>query len=231
VRLVFLGPPGAGKGTQATQQAEQRKLRYIATGDELRKAIAAGTRLGMEAKAYTTTGRLVPDDVIIGLVLELLEQPGGEGGVVFDGFPRTTGQAEALDRLLEERGEALDAVLYFDASPAAVVERLAGRRVCRQCGATYHIVALPSKRGALCDKCGAELYQRDDDKPETIANRLRVYQDQTASLLDYYRARGLLARVDADLPIAEVRTAVNAAIASAGGKGGAQASGTGQGRP
>lgn len=217
MRLVFLGPPGAGKGTQATQQAEQRGLRYIATGDELRKAIAAETPLGREAKAYTTTGRLVPDDVIIALVRELLEQPGSGRGVVFDGFPRTIGQAEALDRLLEERGEALSAVLYFDVSAEAVVQRLAGRRVCRQCGATFHVDSLPSKRGPLCDRCGGELYQRDDDRPDTIANRLRVYNEQTASLLDYYRAQGLLVRVAAERTIDEVRAAVNAAIASAVG--------------
>lgn len=229
--LVFLGPPGAGKGTQATQQAEQRSLRYIATGDELRKAIAAGTPLGREAKAYTTTGRLVPDDVIIGLVRELLEAPGGGDGVAFDGFPRTTGQAEALGRLLQERGEAPNAVLYFDASEEAVVKRLSGRRVCRQCGATYHVVSLPSKRGDLCERCGGELYQRDDDKPETVANRLRVYRDQTASLLDYYRGQGLLMRIDADQTIQEVKAAVNAAIASAVGKGGAKTRRVGQGRP
>jgi len=230
VNLVFLGPPGAGKGTQATQQAEERGLLYIATGDELRKAIAAGTPLGLEAKAYTTTGRLVPDGVIIGLVRELLGQPGAEKGVVFDGFPRTVGQAEALGRLLAERGEALGAVLYFDVSADAVVQRLSGRRVCRQCGATFHVASLPSKRGALCDRCGGELYQRDDDRPETIANRLRVYQEQTASLLDYYREQGLLVRVAADRTIPEVRDAVNAAIASAAGARGQGGTGSEQRR-
>jgi len=216
VRLVFLGPPGAGKGTQATRQAEERKLRYIATGDELRKAISAGTPLGQQARAYTASGRLVPDEVIIGLVRELLAEPGTQHGVVFDGFPRTLGQAEALDRLMAERGEALDAVLYCDASPEAVVSRLSGRRVCRQCGATFHVDTLPSKRGALCDRCGGELYQREDDRPETVRNRLKVYEEQTASLLDYYRSRGLLVRVDADRGIEDVRSAVNAAVAAAG---------------
>lgn len=230
MNLVFLGPPGAGKGTQATQQATQRGLRYIATGDELRKAIAAGTPLGLEAKAYTTTGRLVPDEVIIGLVRELVDQPGPSGGVVFDGFPRTVGQAEALGRLLEERGEALDAVLYFDVASDAVVQRLSGRRVCRQCGATFHVTALPSKQGAVCDRCGGELYQRDDDRPETIANRLRVYQDQTASLLVYYREKGLLVRVPADRTIEEVAVAVNAAIVAVAGARGQGGTDSEQGR-
>lgn len=230
MRLVFLGPPGAGKGTQATQQAEQRRLRYIATGDELRKAIAAGTPLGQKAKAYTDAGRLVPDDVIIELVEELLGQPGGERGVVFDGFPRTQGQAEALDRVLAERGEALDAVLYFDASPEAASERLSGRRVCRQCGATFHVQHNPSQRGSVCDRCGGELYQRDDDRPETVTNRLRVYAEQTASLLGYYRERRLLVRLDADRPIEEVRMAVEAAIGAVG-KGGPPGARAARGRP
>jgi adenylate kinase len=224
VRLVFLGPPGAGKGTQATRQAEERRLRYIATGDELRKAIAAGTPLGQQARAYTTSGRLVPDEVIIGLVRELLAEqrgPDAARGVVFDGFPRTLGQAEALDRLMAERGEAIDTVLYFDASSEAVVSRLSGRRVCRQCGATFHVDTLPSKRGSQCDRCGGELYQRDDDRPETVRNRLEVYQEQTASLLDYYRSRGLLVRVDANRGIEAVQAAVNAALA-------ARAEGTGR---
>lgn len=230
MRLVFLGPPGAGKGTQAVQQAEQRGLRYIATGDELRKAIAAGTPLGLQAKAYTSTGRLVPDEVIIGLARELLEEPGGDAGVIFDGFPRTTGQAEALDALLRERGEALDAVLYFDVSSDAVVRRLSGRRVCRQCGATFHVESLPSKRGDMCDRCGGELYQREDDRPETVSRRLQVYQEQTAALLDYYRAQGLLVRLQADRSIAEVRAAVNAAIDTAARRNAPEAAGTGQGR-
>jgi len=218
--LVFLGPPGAGKGTQAAQQAGKRRLRYVATGDELRKAIAAGTPLGRKARAYTDSGRLVPDDVIIDLVKALLEQPGGEDGVLFDGFPRTLAQAEALDPVLAERGEPLDAVLYFDVSADAVIARLSGRRVCRKCGATFHIQHLPSKRGDRCDRCGGELYQRDDDRPETVRNRLRVYQEKTASLLDYYRAKGLLVRLAADRSIDEVRAAAEAAIDGAAGKGG-----------
>lgn len=220
MRVVFLGPPGAGKGTQATQQAERRGLLYIATGDELRKAIAAGTPLGLEAKAFTSTGRLVPDGVIIGIVRELLARPEAARGVVFDGFPRTLGQAEALGRLLGERGEALDAVLYFDASDAEVVERLSGRRVCQGCGATFHVRTLPSKKGEQCDRCGGQLAQREDDRPETVLERLRVYKEQTASLLDYYRARGLLVPVDADRSIEEVRAAVEAALGAGKGPAG-----------
>jgi len=215
MRLIFLGPPGAGKGTQAMGQAQAHGLLYVATGDELRKAIAAGTPLGQEAKAYTETGRLVPDGVIIALVKELLAQAEGAKGVVFDGFPRTEPQAVALDEVLSESAARIDAVLYFDATPEAVIERLSGRRVCRECGATFHVAHNPSKRHPQCDRCGGELYQRGDDLPETVKNRLRVYAEQTASLLDYYRSRGLLVRVDADRSISEVRTAVEAAIANA----------------
>jgi len=231
VRVVFLGPPGAGKGTQAMQLARERGLLYIATGDELRKAIAAGTPLGRRAEQYTSTGRLVPDDVIIGLVRELLAASQGGAGAVFDGFPRTIGQAQALDALLAERGEALDVVLYFDVPADVVVERLSGRRVCRRCGATFHVKSLPSKRGDTCDRCGGELYQRDDDRPETVKRRLRVYEEQAASLLDYYRAAGLLRRVDAARTIGEVRQAVEHAIADAEAAGrtpGAKEAGRGQ---
>jgi len=219
MNLIFLGPPGAGKGTQAMGQAKARGLLYIATGDELRKAIAEGTPLGQKAKAYTDTGRLVPDGVIIELVKGLLAQAEGGKGVVFDGFPRTEPQAAALGEVLGESGATLDAVLYFDATPEAVIERLSGRRVCRGCGATFHVAHNPSKRHPHCDRCGGDLYQRDDDQPETVKNRLRVYAEQTASLLDYYRSRGLLVRVDADRSISEVRAAVEAAITEAAGKG------------
>jgi len=216
MRLVFLGPPGAGKGTQATVQAEKRALHYIATGDELRKAIAAGTPLGEQAKAYTDSGQLVPDDLIIELFKDLLGKPGSEGGALFDGFPRTLPQAEALDRMLEEGGKTLDAVFYFDVIDEAVVHRLSGRRVCRRCGATYHVVYKAPRQEGVCDKCGGELYQRDDDLPETVRNRLRVYQAQTAALLDYYRDRGLLVRIDAGKAIDDVGQMLDDAIDALG---------------
>jgi len=211
--VVFLGPPGAGKGTQATGQAERLKLRYIATGDELRAAIAAATPLGKKAARFVESGQLVPDDLIIELVGELLAQSAGRfRGVLFDGFPRTIAQAQALDDLLAERKTAIDIVLYFDASPEVIVARLSGRRVCRDCGATYHVDHLPPKRQGVCDRCGGELCQREDDAPATVRERLRVYEDQTAELLDYYRKRGLLVRVDAEQSVEEVREAVEATL-------------------
>jgi len=213
VRFIFLGPPGAGKGTQAKQEAETLGALYIATGDELRKAMAAGTPLGAEAKSYIAAGKLVPDDVMIGLVRELLRQPAGAKGVIFDGFPRTLPQAEALDRVLAEQGGAVDGVLYFDVPAAAVIERLGGRRVCRGCGATYHVQHNPPRTAGKCDQCGGELYQRDDDQPETVRERLRVYEAQTASLLDYYQAKGFLVRIHADRTIEQVREEVRAAMA------------------
>jgi adenylate kinase len=216
VIIVFVGPPGAGKGTQAKEEAERSNALCISTGDELRKAIGAGSPLGQKARSYALSGKLVPDALIIELVRELLENRGSCDGVVFDGFPRTLAQAEALDRLLEGRGEAVGLVLHFDASPEAVMERLSGRRVCRRCGATFHVRHKPPQREGSCDRCGGELFQRDDDRPETVRERLRVYESQTAGLLDYYKARRLLARVDANQPIDDVRQAVRAALAHPG---------------
>ena len=219
--VVFLGPPGAGKGTQATGQAERLNLRYIATGDELRAAIAAATPLGKKAARFVESGQLVPDNLIIELVGELLAQSAGRfRGVLFDGFPRTIAQAQALDDLLAERDTAIDIVLYFDASPEVIVARLSGRRVCRACGATYHLDHLPPRRNGICDRCGGELYQREDDKPATVRERLRVYEAQTAELLDYYRRRNLLVRVDAEESIEAVRAAVEAVLDGLGASNG-----------
>ncbi|NQT88405.1 adenylate kinase [bacterium] len=216
MRFIFLGPPGAGKGTQAKGEAEGRGLLYIATGDQLRAAVKAGTEMGIEAKKCMDSGQLVPDDVIIGIVRDLLGAGADSQGVVFDGFPRTLPQAEALDALLAEREEALDSVIYIDVPDEAIVGRLSGRRVCRGCGATYHIDHLQPETEGVCDPCGGELYQRDDDKPETVLNRLQVYKDQTADLLGYYEKQGLLVRIDGDQSIEEVGQAVRAAMASAG---------------
>jgi adenylate kinase len=215
MRFVFLGPPGAGKGTQAKGEAEKNGLLYIATGDQLRAAVKAGTEMGLAAKKYMDAGELVPDDVIIGIVRDLLASDSDSQGVIFDGFPRTTTQAEALDGLLAERQEALDAVIYFDVPDDAIVARLSGRRVCRGCGATYHVAHLKPEVEGQCDECGGELYQRDDDKPETVLNRLQVYKDQTADLLGYYEQQGLLVRIDGDQTIEQVGEAVRAAMAGA----------------
>jgi len=216
MRFIFLGPPGAGKGTQAKGEAEEKGLLYIATGDQLRAAVKAGTAMGVEAKKYMDSGQLVPDDVIIGIVRDLLTADTESKGVVFDGFPRTVPQAEALDALLGERDEVLDAVIYFDVPDEAIVGRLGGRRVCRACGKTYHADHLKPQVEGVCDVCGGELYQRDDDKPETVLNRLQVYKDQTADLLGYYEGQGLLVRIDGDQSIDAVGQAVRDAMASAG---------------
>ncbi len=203
-RLVFLGPPGAGKGTQAREMARRSRVPQISTGDMLREAAAAGTPLGREAKRYMDTGALVPDEVVIGLVGERLAQPDSAAGFVLDGFPRTAPQAEALDALLRRRGLELDGVLYFDVSRDELIRRLSGRRTCRQCGAGYHVVSAPPRTAGRCDRCGGELYQREDDAEATVSRRLDVYATQTAPLLDYYRTRGLMTEVKGEGPVDEV---------------------------
>jgi adenylate kinase len=197
MRVVFLGPPGAGKGTQARRAAARWNVLQIATGDLLRDAVAAGTALGRQAKRYMDAGELVPDGVIIGLAGETLDRPEARKGFVLDGFPRTLAQAEALDRLLEERGVGLDRVVLFRIDDAELVERLTGRRVCRQCGRNYHVTFSPPARPGACDACGGELYQRTDDEEATVRRRLAVYQRDTRPLVEYYRGRGLLAEIAA----------------------------------
>jgi adenylate kinase len=194
-RVIFLGAPGAGKGTQARQLAREWGVPQVATGDMLREAVAASTRLGLEAKRYMDSGGLVPDDVVIGLVAERLTRPDARPGFVLDGFPRTVAQAEALDAMLAQRGTPLDRVVYLDVSRPELLRRLTGRRICRQCGTAYHLVSAPPRTEGRCDKCGGALYQREDDAEGPVANRLDVYEKQTAPLLDYYRSRGLLTRV------------------------------------
>jgi adenylate kinase len=212
-RVIFLGPPGAGKGTQAHELAGEWGVPHVATGDMLRDAAARGTRLGAEAKRYMDAGVLVPDDVVIGLASERLEQPDAADGWVLDGYPRTVAQAEALDRLLRERGTPLDRVIYFDVPRAELLRRLTGRRVCRQCGSTYHLVSAPPRVADRCDRCGGELYQRSDDAETAVATRLDVYERQTAPLLDHYRRRGVLTPVSGDGTIAEVGKAIRLAVA------------------
>jgi adenylate kinase len=211
VRLVFLGPPGAGKGTQARELAQEWGVPQIATGDMLREAVAAGTPLGREARRYMDQGALVPDDVIVGLIGERLAQPDAKKGFVFDGFPRTIPQAEALERLLADRGTDLDRAIYFDVPEAELVRRLTGRRVCRSCQTPYHVVSAPPAREGICDRCGGPLYQRDDDSEATVRNRLGVYRAQTAPLLDYYRQRGMLSGVSGEGSIEAVRVSVRRA--------------------
>jgi adenylate kinase len=215
VRVAFLGPPGAGKGTQARELAQAWRVPQIATGDILREAVAAGTPLGHEAKRYMDQGALVPDDVIVAVVKERLARPDARRGFVLDGFPRTIGQAEALTQILKELGPELDAVVYFDVPEAELLRRLTGRRVCRQCGSTFHMVSAPPAKPGVCDRCGGPLYQREDDSEATVANRLRVYERQTAPLLDYYRDRGLLRSVRGDGTMAAVGAAIRQAVGQA----------------
>jgi adenylate kinase len=212
VRVIFLGPPGAGKGTQAQSLAHEWGVQHIATGDMLREAVAAKTALGLEAKRHMDSGGLVPDDVVIGLVGERLARPAAEAGCVLDGFPRTTAQAEALDAVFTRAGIALDRVIFFDVSRAELLRRLTGRRVCKSCGRTFHLVSAPSKVAGKCDACGGELYQRADDSEATVATRLDVYQKQTAPLLDYYRGRGLLTEIAGEGPVNEVAEAIRRAV-------------------
>lgn len=214
MRLIFLGPPGAGKGTQARTLAAAEGVVQIATGDMLREAVAGGTRLGLEAKSYMDRGALVPDEVVIGLVAERLDRDDARKGFVLDGFPRTVAQAEALERLLKDRNLAVDRVIFFDVSEPELVRRLTGRRVCRQCGTNYHLTFSPPKRAGQCDRCGGELYQREDDAEATVRRRLEVYRAQTSPLLDYYRDRGLLTRIAGEGAPEEIAQAIRRAVGS-----------------
>jgi adenylate kinase len=212
VRVAFLGPPGAGKGTQARDLAQEWGALHLATGDMLREAVAAGSPLGREAKSYMDQGALVPDDVIIRMMAERLGAADAGRGFILDGFPRTIAQAEALARLLKDLGQTLDTVVYFDVSEPELLRRLTGRRVCRACGHSYHVTSNPPKRAGVCDACGGELYQRDDDGEATVRNRLEVYRRQTAPLLDYYRQRNLLVTVSGEGPVMTIRDAIRAAV-------------------
>jgi len=208
VRVVFLGPPGAGKGTQARGLAAELGVPQIATGDILREAVAKQTRLGLEAKRYMDRGALVPDEVVIGLVAEQLDHGTAQNGFLLDGFPRNVAQAEALEELLDDHGVALDRVIFFEVSEAELVRRLTGRRVCRRCGATFHLVSSPPKVAGTCDRCGGELCQREDDGEAAVRHRLRVYERETAPLLDYYRGRGLLTPVKGEGPMEAVAESI-----------------------
>lgn len=195
MRLVLLGAPGAGKGTQAKILVEKYGIPQISTGDLLRAAVAAGTTLGKEAKSYMDKGELVPDSVVLGMVEERLKQDDCKKGYILDGFPRNTKQAEALDKMLSSLNMSLTAALSVDVPFDDLMKRLTGRRTCKACGQMYNIYFNPPKKDGVCDKCGGELFQRDDDKEETIKKRLEVYNAQTAPLIDYYRSKGILKSV------------------------------------
>lgn len=196
MKLIMLGAPGAGKGTQAKKIAAKYQIPHISTGDIFRANIKAGTELGMKAKSYMDQGQLVPDEVTIGMLLDRISQNDCQNGYVLDGFPRTIPQAESLTAALKERGEKMDYAVNVDVPDANIVERMSGRRACLGCGATYHIVYNAPKAEGICDACGEKLVLRDDDKPETVQKRLSVYHEQTQPLIDYYKQEGILAEVD-----------------------------------
>ncbi len=196
--LILLGPPGAGKGTQAALVSQQAGVAHVATGDLFRENIRNQTELGVQAKAFVDKGALVPDELTVRMLLDRLDRPDTQKGALLDGFPRTVEQARALDEALKQRAQAVDKVLYINVGEEEVVRRLAGRWTCRNCGAVYHQVFSPPKEAGKCDQCGGELYQRDDDKPETVRNRLSVYTQQTAPLIDYYAKQGKLLEVNGE---------------------------------
>ncbi|MGH7810323.1 MAG: adenylate kinase [Candidatus Binatia bacterium] len=207
-RVVLLGPPGAGKGTQAKLLQEEFGAVQISTGDILRQAVADKTALGSEAAAYISRGALVPDDLIVSLVAERLKEKDCARGFLLDGFPRTIPQAGGLDEILDKMALRLNGVLSVQVPENILIERLAGRRTCRQCGALTHVAFNTPKTAGVCDRCGGELYQREDDKEETVAHRLRVYQTQTAPLVDYYQKRGLLRAIDGVGEIGVIRARI-----------------------
>jgi adenylate kinase len=209
MRIVFLGAPGAGKGTQARLVADRHGIPQISTGDILRAAVKAGTPLGVEAKGYMDRGELVPDALMVGLIRDRLGQPDCARGYILDGFPRTLEQARALDSMLKEIGCPLQIAIDFTVPTEELVRRLTGRRVCRNCGASFHVVSAPPKQEGVCDACGGELYQRADDNAETVSKRLEVYDAQTAPITDYYRAQGILKTVDGTREIGLIQSELN----------------------
>ncbi len=212
IRVILLGAPGAGKGTQAKLLQDEFGVCQISTGDILRKAVAEQTPLGREASQYIQRGALVPDDVIVNLVAERLKEKDCENGFILDGFPRTIPQAGSLEAILKTRNLALDGVLSLRLPHSVIVERLAGRRTCKNCGALKHVAFDPPKKQGICDRCGGELYQREDDREETIATRLKVYDTQTAPLEDYYRERGLLREIDGVGKVEDIRNRIDQAL-------------------
>jgi adenylate kinase len=217
MRLVLVGPPGAGKGTQAEFIAAHLSIPKISTGDIFRANVAGATPLGLEAKRYMDSGQLVPDEVTINMVRARLAEPDAADGFLLDGFPRTLPQATALDKLLADLGVSLDVVLEVIVDNDEVIRRLSGRRTCRTCGKIWHEVFDPPKNEGVCDRCGGELYQRDDDKPETVAERLRVYARDTAPLIDFYGAQGKLVGIDATGPVEDVTERAKDALRPYGG--------------
>ncbi|MDY2651764.1 MULTISPECIES: adenylate kinase [Eisenbergiella] len=208
MKIIMLGAPGAGKGTQAKLIAEKYGVPHISTGDIFRANIKNGTELGKEAKEYMDKGLLVPDELTVRLLLDRVAQVDCKNGYVLDGFPRTIPQAEVLDKELTKLGDSVDFAVDVDVPDENIIRRMSGRRACLNCGATYHIVNIPPKKEGICDVCGSELVLRDDDQPETVKNRLKVYHEQTQPLIEYYTGKGVLRTVDGTLPMEEVFDAI-----------------------
>ncbi|MGD8966427.1 MAG: adenylate kinase [Anaerolineae bacterium] len=210
--VVLLGPPASGKGTQAARLREELDLPHVASGDLFRENLKNETELGLKAKTYMDRGALVPDDVTIAMVMDRLSRPDCADGALLDGFPRTIAQAEALDEALAEQGHRISSVPNIAVPDDVLVERVSGRRLCRTCGESYHVKFNPPQQPGLCDKDGGELYQRDDDRPETVRKRLKVYWEQTSPLIDHYRDQGVLVEVDGDQSIDAVTEDLRAAL-------------------
>lgn len=208
MKIIMLGAPGAGKGTQAKQIADKYQIPHISTGDIFRANIKEGTELGMKAKTFMDQGALVPDELTVALVVDRIQKDDCKNGFVLDGFPRTIPQAEVLDKTLAEMGEKMDYAIDVDVPDENIVNRMGGRRACVNCGATYHIVNIPTKVEGICDKCNSETILRDDDKPETVQKRLSVYHEQTQPLIDYYKSQGILKTVDGTRPMDDVFAAI-----------------------
>ena len=208
MKIIMLGAPGAGKGTQAKKIAEKYDVPHISTGDIFRANIKEGTELGKKAKTYMDQGLLVPDELVVELVADRIQQDDCTKGFVLDGFPRTIPQAEALTEALSKLGTAMDFAIDVDVPDENIINRMSGRRACLDCGATYHIVTIPTKVEGICDKCGSKVVLRDDDKPETVQKRLEVYHEQTQPLIDYYKNQGILKTVDGTQPMETVFGAI-----------------------
>ena len=212
MKIIMLGAPGAGKGTQAKMIAEKYSIPHVSTGDIFRAIIKNGTELGKQAKEYMDAGKLVPDELTVKILLDRVAQDDCKDGYVLDGFPRTIPQAEVLEDALNKLGDKIDFAINVDVPDENIVRRMSGRRACLKCGATYHIEHIPPKQEGICDTCGSELVLRDDDKPETVLNRLKVYHDQTQPLIDFYTERNVLKSVDGTKDMKEVFDAIIAIL-------------------
>ena len=212
MKIIMLGAPGAGKGTQAKMIAEKYRIPHVSTGDIFRANIKNGTELGLEAKKYMDQGLLVPDELTVKILIDRVAQEDCVNGYVLDGFPRTIPQAEVLDEALNKLGEKIDYAINVDVPDENIVRRMSGRRACLKCGATYHIEHIPPKTEGICDTCGSELVLRDDDKPETVEKRLKVYHEQTQPLIDFYTAKGVLKNVDGTVDMKDVFAAITSIL-------------------